>query len=108
MARRSRDEWPVHRLGRWWVAVLELQRAPNGRRVRRRRFAATKTGALQLLREMKREVGQTGSTSDTSRSVADAVGRSGRPAMGRSEGTRRLSMTAGCSMSLSTVWDTSE
>ena len=41
MARRSRSEGSVHQVDGRWVAVLELPRKANGKRVRRRRFAPT-------------------------------------------------------------------
>lgn len=73
MARRSKNEGSVHQLDGQWIAVVELPRTAAGRRVRRRRVAATKTEALRLLREMRSEVERNGSTADSRRSVADAV-----------------------------------
>ena len=73
MARRSKHEGSVHQLDGRWIAVIELPRTPGGRRVRRRRVADTKTEALRLLREMRSEIERNGSTTDSRRSVADAV-----------------------------------
>ena len=73
MARRSRNEGSVHQLDGKWIAVLELPRTPAGKRVRRRRVASTKTEALRLLREMRKELEQHGAPTDRRRSVAHAV-----------------------------------
>lgn len=73
MARRSKNEGSVHQLDGRWVAVIELPRSAAGRRVRRRRVAATKTEALQSLRDMRSEVERNGSTTDSRRSIGDAV-----------------------------------
>ena len=73
MPRRSKHEGSVHQLDGKWIAVLELPRAASGRRVRRRRVASTRTEALKLLREMRREVDRNGTTADRRRSVSEAV-----------------------------------
>ena len=73
MARRSKNEGSVHELDGRWITVIELPRLASGRRVRRRRVAATKTEALRLLRQMHNEVAEHGAAADSRRSVADAV-----------------------------------
>jgi hypothetical protein len=73
MARRSRNEGSVHQLDGKWIAVIELPRTPAGKRIRRRRVASTKTEALRLLRDMRKELDQHGAPTDRRRSVTDAV-----------------------------------
>ena len=73
MSRRSKNEGSIHELNGKWIAVIELPRRPNGKRVRRRRVASTKTEALRLLREMRKELEQHGAPVDQRRSMVDAV-----------------------------------
>jgi integrase len=73
MARRSSREGSVHQLGERWVAAIELPPTPTGRRVRRRRFAKTKTEALRLLREMRQDMERNGAVADNRRTVAEAI-----------------------------------
>ena len=73
MARRSRSEGSVHQVDGRWVAVLELPRKANGKRVRRRRFAPTKTEAIRLLRKMRAELSQYGALPDSTRRLNDTL-----------------------------------
>lgn len=73
MARRSRHEGSVHQVDGRWVAAIELPRTGDGKRVRRRRMASTKTEAQRLLREMQQELASKGKLQDSRRTVSEAI-----------------------------------
>lgn len=74
MARRSANDGTVVQTanGRW-AAVIELPRSGDGKRQRRWRRARTKAEAQELLREMRDELHRTGTISNATRTVAEAV-----------------------------------
>ena len=74
MSRRSSGDGSIIQTdnGRW-AAVIELPRGSDGKRTRRWRRARTKAEAQRLLREMRAELSQSGSISDATRTVAEAV-----------------------------------
>lgn len=74
MARRSTAEGSIIQTenGRW-AAVIELPRGGDGKRQRRWRRARTKAEAQQLLREMRDELHRTGTISNGTRTMTEAV-----------------------------------
>ncbi|MGH1493557.1 MAG: tyrosine-type recombinase/integrase [Acidimicrobiales bacterium] len=73
MARRNKSEGSIHQVDGRWVAVLELPKQANGKRVRRRRMAPSKTEAVRLLREMRSELSQYGALPDSTRRLNDTL-----------------------------------
>lgn len=72
--------------------MIELPRRPDGTRHRKMRRARTKVEAQRLLREMRDEVGSTGSLSSAQRTVSDAVQeyRRARESQGLGSGTLKV------------------
>jgi len=72
-----------------WVAMLELPRRPDGRRLRKKRRARTRSEAQRILREMRQEFTTSGTVADVRRTMAEAIAdyQYARQAQGLAPGT---------------------
>ena len=72
-----------------WVAMLELPRRPDGRRLRKKRRGRTQAEAQRLLRAMRDEFAASATVTNARRTVDEAIGdyREAREAQGLSPGT---------------------
>ena len=72
-----------------WVAMLELPRRPDGRRLRKKRRGRTQAEAQRLLRAMRDEFATSATVTNARRTVDEAIGdyREAREAQGLGAGT---------------------
>lgn len=73
MTRRGRGEGTVLRDGDGWIARVDLEPGPDGKRRRMKRRARTKTAALAALKELRNEVDHLPNPTGLRRTVSDAI-----------------------------------